>query len=54
MSQLPTNICQLRGNLCIADRCAWWDYAASQCALVSIADNLSDIADKLDGEADGR
>lgn len=47
MNQPPVNICPLRGNYCIEDRCAWYNCAASECAVVSIADSLSDAAAEL-------
>ncbi len=57
MKQLPTNICPLHGNPCFEDRCAWWDYAATGCAITSIADGLTGVAVELadrKGAADGR
>lgn len=57
MRQPPTNICPMLAiagidstsdgpAVCLMDRCAWWDYADSECAIVS-------LAAKLEGAADG-
>ena len=47
MRQPPTNICPMFAIAgtsgpaeCITDSCAWWDCAASECAIVSLAAEL--------------
>ncbi len=56
MKQAPTNICPLLSiagigrndgpSVCLEDCCAWWDYVANECAIVSLAERS--------GDADGR
>lgn len=63
MRQPPTNICPMlaiagigstSGSAeCIEDRCAWWNYAASECAIVSLADNIAEVATEMEGAANG-
>ena len=61
MKQPPSNICPLFaiagvGSVpaeCIGDRCAWFDYGQNECVIFSIADNIKDAADKLEGAANG-
>ncbi len=55
MKQPPTDICPLIDNQCLKDRCAWWDYVSSGCAVASIAIGLADAAAELEErEAHGR
>lgn len=46
MKQPPVNICPLHGNPCIGDRCAWYNCAASECAVVSLSDAATELADE--------
>ncbi len=52
MRQPPTNICPLFGNPCLEDNCAWWCCSAGECAITSIADSITELADSKE-EADG-
>ena len=57
MRQPPTNICPLHGNACFNDDCALRDYLANNCAIVSLAVGVTEIAAELryrKGDADGR
>lgn len=57
MNQPPTNICPLLAiasidstsnpPVCIEECCALWNFAGSECALVSIPYAISDISDGL-------
>ncbi len=56
MRQPPTNICPLHGRTCLEDDCALWDYSVNKCAVVSIAEGITDIAAELrnrKGESNG-
>lgn len=59
MREPPTNICPLMaianiGNtsaatpVCLGTRCAWWDFGGNECAMVSAAVALGELAANLE------
>lgn len=48
MRTFPINVCPLIGNQCLEDRCAWWEYAGSECALVAGAFAIREAAENLE------
>ena len=55
MKQPPTNICPLfaiAGSsgpaVCLYDRCAWWDSSGSECAIVTEAIAVREVAENLE------
>lgn len=59
MREPPTNICPLVAiagigstsatpPVCLGSRCAWWDFCGNECALVSAAVALGEVAANLE------
>lgn len=47
MNRLSTNICPLHGNPCIGNRCAWWNCGGTECAMITTAFAIQDVAENL-------
>lgn len=60
MNQPPTNICPLIAigssttsgpAVCLFDRCAFWDFGGCECALVTAAVAIREVAENLEALA---